>query len=116
MFGSVNNIHYLCMDNVREMSGWGNNTSWSVDSNLLYKIYKGPPYFSLNTFDCIKCSFYICIMKTILLINLIIGYVTLFGVLLIGVSLMTLTYFPTSKLSSFIRRHLITDEDLEPKN
>ena len=55
-------------------------------------------------------------MKTILLINLIIGYISLFGVLLIGVSLMTLTYFPTSKLSNFIRRHLITDEDLEPKN
>ncbi len=45
MFGSVNQIHYLCIDNVEEMSGWGNNTSWSVDSNLLYKIYKGPPSF-----------------------------------------------------------------------
>ena len=55
-------------------------------------------------------------MKTILLINLIIGYVTLFGVLLIGVSLMTLKHFPTSKVSSFIRKNLITDEDLEPKN
>ena len=54
-------------------------------------------------------------MKTILLINLIIGYVTLFGVLLIGGSMMTLNYFPTSKVSSFIRRHLITDEDIEPK-
>ena len=55
-------------------------------------------------------------MKTILLINLIIGYISLFGVLLIGGSLMTLTYFPTSKMSKFIRRHLITDEDIEPKN
>ena len=53
-------------------------------------------------------------MKTILLINLIIGYVTLFGVLLIGGSMMTLNYFPTSKLSSFIRKHFLTDEDLEP--
>ncbi len=52
MFGSVNNIHYLCMDNVREMSGWGNNTSWSVDSNLLYKIYKGPPPF-INEMICL---------------------------------------------------------------
>lgn len=42
MFGGVIYNHYLCIDNVREMSGWGNNTSWSVDSNLLYKIYKGP--------------------------------------------------------------------------
>ena len=53
-------------------------------------------------------------MKTILLINLIIGYVTLSAVLLIGGSLMILKHFPTSKLSGFVRRHLITDEDLEP--
>jgi hypothetical protein len=43
MFGSINGIHYLCIDNVREMSGWGNNTSWSVDSDLLYILYKDPP-------------------------------------------------------------------------
>ena len=55
-------------------------------------------------------------MKTILLINLIIGYVTIFGVLLIGGSIMTLKHFPTSKMSKFIRKNLITDEDLEPKN
>lgn len=60
--------------------------------------------------------YYLCVMKTILLINLIIGYVTIFGVLLIGGSIMTLKHFPTSKVSNFIRRHLITDEDLEPKN
>ena len=29
---------------------------------------------------------------------------------------MTLKYFPTSKVSGFVRRHLITDEDLEPIN
>ena len=43
--------------------------------------------------------------------------------LIIGVSLMTLKYFPTSKVSvrdrhakwsGWIRRHIITDEDLEP--
>ena len=28
-----------------EMSGWGNNTSWSVDSDLLYILYKDPPSF-----------------------------------------------------------------------
>ena len=55
-------------------------------------------------------------MKTILLMNLIIGYLTLTSALLIGLSLMTLKYFPTSKVSDFIRRHLITDEDLEPIN
>ena len=55
-------------------------------------------------------------MKTILLMNLIIGYLTLSAVLLIGVSLMTLKYFPTSKVSGWVRRNLITDEDLEPIN
>ena len=34
--------------------------------------------------------------------------------LIIGLSLMTLKYFPTSKLSGWIRRNIITDEDLEP--
>ena len=53
-------------------------------------------------------------MKTILLINLIMAYIVMFGAILIGVSIMTLKYFPTSKVSSFIRRHLITDVDLEP--
>ena len=48
--------------------------------------------------------------------NLIIGYLTLSAVLIIGLSLMTLKYFPTSKVSGWIRRHLITDQDLEPIN
>jgi hypothetical protein len=55
-------------------------------------------------------------MKTILLMNLIIGYLTLTSALLIGLSLMTLKYFPTSKVSGWVRRNLITDEDLEPIN
>ena len=55
-------------------------------------------------------------MKTILLMNLIIGYLTLSAVLIIGLSMMTLKYFPTSKVSGLIRRHLITDQDLEPTN
>ena len=55
-------------------------------------------------------------MKTILLMNLIIGYLTLTSALIIGLSLMTLKYFPTSKVSGWIRRHLITDQDLEPIN
>ena len=55
-------------------------------------------------------------MKTILLMNLIIGYLTLTSALLIGLSLMTLKYFPTSKVSGWVRRHLITDEDFEPIN
>lgn len=67
-----------------------------------------------DTLVPLKYNVYLCIMKTILLINLIIGYVTMFGVLLIGGSIMCLKHFPSSKLSKFIRRHIITDEDLEP--
>ncbi len=55
-------------------------------------------------------------MKTILLINLLIGYITLSAVLLIGLSVIILKHFPTSKVSGWIRRHLITDQDLESIN
>ena len=55
-------------------------------------------------------------MKTILLINLLIGYITLSAVLLIGLSVIILKHFPTSKVSGFVRRYLITDQDLEPIN
>ena len=67
-----------------------------------------------DTLVPLKYNVYLCSMKTILLINLIIGYVTLSAVLLIGGSMMILKHFPTSKVSGFIRRHLITDVDLEP--
>jgi len=53
-------------------------------------------------------------MKTILFINLLIGYITLSAVLLIGLSVIILKHFPTSKVSGWIRRYLITDQDLEP--
>jgi hypothetical protein len=55
-------------------------------------------------------------MKTILLMNLVLGILVLSASLIIGVSLMILKYFPTSKVSGWIRRHLITDVDLEPTN
>lgn len=113
MFGSVNYIHYLCIDNVEEMSGWGNNTSWSVDSNLLYILYKGPHLLSEETFVYVKCYSYICIMETILMI---LFYMVVSSTILIGGSVMVLKHFPTSKMSKFIRKNLITDEDLEPKN
>ena len=45
---------------------------------------------------------------------MIIAYLTIISAILIGVSLMILKYFPKSKLSGWIRRHFITDEDLEP--
>ena len=48
--------------------------------------------------------------------NLVLGILVLSAALIIGVSLMILKYFPTSKVSGWIRRHLITDVDLEPTN
>ena len=53
-------------------------------------------------------------MKTITLTYLVLGILMLSATLIIGLSLMTLKYFPTSKLSGWIRRNIITDEDLEP--
>ena len=41
-------------------------------------------------------------------------YLTLGVILFMGACILTLKYFPTSKVSSFIRRHIITDVDLEP--
>ena len=55
-------------------------------------------------------------MKTISLTYIVLGYLMLSAVVIIGLSIMILKYFPTSKVSSFIRKNLITDEDLEPKN
>ena len=65
-------------------------------------------------FESVNELYYICIMKTVILLNMIVAYLTIISALLIGVSMMILKYFPTSKLSSFIRRHFLTDEDLEP--
>ena len=53
-------------------------------------------------------------MKTITLTYFVLGILVLSASLIIGVSLMTLKYFPTSKVGGWIRRHIITDEDLEP--
>ena len=69
--------------------------------------------FYLNKFDNIKCYSYICIMETILMI---LFYMVVSATILIGGSVMVLKHFPTSRMSKFIRKNLITDEDLEPKN
>jgi hypothetical protein len=66
LFGSINGIHYLCLDNVREMSGWGNNTSWSVDSDLPYIIYNGDQIIIPIVYCHVKHYDYICSMITIL--------------------------------------------------
>ena len=55
-------------------------------------------------------------MKTITLTYFVLGILMLSASLLIGVSLMTLKYFPTSKVSGWIRSNIITDQDLEPIN
>ena len=53
-------------------------------------------------------------MKTISLTYIVLGILMLSATLIIGLSLITLKYFPKSKLSGWIRRNIITDEDLEP--
>ena len=53
-------------------------------------------------------------MKTISLTYIVLGILMLSATLIIGLSIMTLKYFPQSKLSGWIRRNIITDEDLEP--
>jgi hypothetical protein len=55
-------------------------------------------------------------MKTITLTYFVLGILMLSASLIIGVSLMTLKYFPTSKVSGWIRSNIITDQDLEPIN
>ena len=53
-------------------------------------------------------------MKTILLTNIVLGILMLSAALIIGLSLMVLKYFPKSKVSGWVRRNIITDEDFEP--
>jgi len=53
-------------------------------------------------------------MKTISLTYFVLGILMLSASLIIGVSLMILKYFSQSKLSGWIRRNIITDEDLDP--
>ena len=55
-------------------------------------------------------------MKTITLTYFVLGILMLSAALIIGVSLMILKYFPTSKVSGWIRSNIITDIDLEPIN
>ena len=64
----------------------------------------------------VKMFSYLYSMKTILFINLMFAYIVIGDSIFMGVCLMSLKYFPTSKVSGFIRRHVITDEDLEPIN
>jgi len=55
-------------------------------------------------------------MKTITLTYFVLGILMMSAALIIGVSLMILKYFPTSKVSGWIRSNIITDQDLEPIN
>jgi hypothetical protein len=56
-----------------------------------------------------------CLSPTLYILTIIVSVLMFFIVLLIGLSMMTLKHFPTTKLSGWVRRHIITDEDLEPK-
>ena len=53
-------------------------------------------------------------MKTIIFLNILSFVLMVAMALVIATSLMVLKFFPTSKLSGWVRRNLITDEDLEP--
>jgi len=64
-------------------------------------------------FESVNELYYICVMETILMI---LFYMVVSATILIGGSVMVLKHFPTSKMSKFIRKNLITDEDLEPMN
>jgi hypothetical protein len=55
-------------------------------------------------------------MKTITLTYFVLGILMMSASLIIGVSLMIIKYFPTSKVSGWIRSNIITDQDLEPIN
>ena len=44
------------------------------------------------------------------------AYIVIGASIFMGDCLMGLKYFATSKVSEFIGRHVITDEDLEPIN
>ena len=67
-----------------------------------------------DTLVPLKYNVYTCGMKTVILINMIVAYLTIISAILIGVSLMILKHFPKSKLSGWIRRNFITDQDLDP--
>jgi hypothetical protein len=67
LFGTINYIHYLCIDNVREMSGWGNNTSWSVDSHVRGRVRPLQPAFIYNKRIPIIIVMIYCIIKRLLL-------------------------------------------------
>ena len=68
----------------------------------------------MGNLENVNLMYYICCMKTVILINMIVAHLTIVSAILIGVSLMILKYFPKSKLSGWIRRHFITDIDLDP--
>ena len=102
------------------------NTEISYVEQIHLELY-GPPGFLNNQFpsvgkmnsynkytiliEKINNLYYLCVMETILMI---LFYLVVLATILIGGSVMTLKHFPTSKVSSFIRRHIITDVDLEP--
>jgi len=95
MFGGLIYIHYLCIDNVREMSGWGRNTSWSVDSTLLLYIIIDPPSFVRDLVVYMKYYYYICTMKNLLILM----FLPLFSV---GISMMISRPVPCEPLVSVI--------------
>ena len=97
-------------------SGWGRNTSWSVDSNLPLYIIKDPQLFVKDIVVHIKCYSYIYIIMIDILYYLGIVVSIIFVPLFIGMifSIVMVSKFPNSKVSLWLKKHIVTDEDLEP--
>jgi hypothetical protein len=57
-----------------------------------------------------------CLSPTLYLITIVLTIIVASFIVLIWGSILVLKYFPKSNLSEFIRNHIITDEDLEPKD
>ena len=56
-----------------------------------------------------------CLSPTLYILTIIVSVLMFFIVLFTWGSMLVLEYFPTTKLSGWVRRHILTDEDLEPK-
>lgn len=56
-----------------------------------------------------------CLSPILYILTIIVSVLMFFIVLFTCGSMLVLEYFPTTKLSGWVRRHIITDEDLEPK-
>jgi hypothetical protein len=57
-----------------------------------------------------------CLSPILYVITVVLTVMTFSFVVVMWGCILMLKYFPKSNLSEFIRNHIITDEDLEPKD